>query len=446
MSDVLDLYDQTQFLGQQATGATNLLQCFWLYHRDVDVDGLRRFHRQLSRGPLARNVERSPLPFGRHRWVAPRRDCELAISETPRPRAQFESWLAEQANVALDAEHGPGWQLAMLPFAEGGAGLSLVVTHCLTDGVGLCTALADAACGRPSPIRWAAAGSRSRWQALRQDAGQALRDLPAIGRAVVVAARAARRQQDSAAPAPGYATDERVTLPTVTLFVDAEQWDARAVALGGTSNTLLAGFAAGLAQRVGRLATDGTVALTVPVNERTADDTRANAITNVDLAVDPRPTTTDLRPLRGAIKHALIRSATSTNERWKLLPLAPLLPHWLVRRWVGLSASGAASVIASNLGALDTDAMCPDGTEADYFAMKSLAPGATSAIMNRLGGLLTVLSGRTRQHVFVSVLAYQQGRSNSTTELRQHLSDVLSDFMLTADELSQLATKEASRP
>lgn len=443
MSDVLDLYDQTQFLGQRATGATNLLQCFWLYDRAVDLDGLRRFHRHLQHGPLARSVERSPLPFGRHRWVSPRHDCELEIAETPRPRALFESSLAEQADVALDAERGPGWHLAVLPFTDGGAGVSLVVTHCLTDGVGLCTALADAASGRHSPFRWSAAGSRPRWQALYQDAGQTLRDIPAIGRAVVVIARAARRQQDSAAPPPQDRSDEPVTLPTATIFVDADQWDARAAALGGTPNTLLAGVASRLAQRVGRLTADGTVALTVPVNERTTGDTRANAITNVDFAV--APTTTDLRPLRAAIKDALTSAATSKNERWQLLPLVPLLPQWLVRRWVGLSASGAASVIASNLGAIDAAALRPDGTEADHFAMKSLAPGVTSAIMDRLGGLLMVLSGRTGRHVFVSVLAYQQGRPNSTPELRHHLSDVLNDFSLTAAELSQLADREASR-
>lgn len=445
MSDVIDLYDQSQFLGQRATGATNLLQCVWLYDRTVDLDGLRRFHHHLRHGPLARSVERSPLPFGRHRWVSPRRVSELEIAATPRPRALFESWLAEQANVALDAEHGPGWHLAVLPFTDGGAGVSLVVTHCLTDGVGLCTALADAESGRHSLIRWSAAGSRPRWQTLYRDAGQTLRDIPAIGRAVVVVAKAIRQRQDSAAPAEAYGSDEAVTLPTLTVFVDADQWDARAAALGGTPNTLLAGVAARLAQRVGRLTADGTVALTVPVNERMAGDTRANAITNVDFAADPTPTNTDLRPLRAAIKDALTRAATSTNERWQVLPLVPLLPQWLVRRWVGLSASGAASVIASNLGAIDVAALRPDGTEADYFAMKSLAPGVTSAIMDRLGGLLTVLSGRTDRHVFVSVLAYQQGHSNSTSELRQHLSAVLSDFSLTAAVLSQLAGREASR-
>ena len=78
-------------------------------------------------------------------------------------------------------------------------------------------------------------------------------------------------------------------LPTATIFLDADEWDARAQSLGGTSNTLLAGLAARLAQRVGRVTADGSVTLGMPVNLRTAGDTRANAVTNVDITVDPAP-------------------------------------------------------------------------------------------------------------------------------------------------------------
>ena len=36
----------------------------------VDLDGLRRFNENFGKGMVARYIERSPLPFGRHRWVA----------------------------------------------------------------------------------------------------------------------------------------------------------------------------------------------------------------------------------------------------------------------------------------------------------------------------------------------------------------------------------------
>ncbi|BBZ38259.1 hypothetical protein [Mycobacterium conspicuum] len=437
MTNVLDLYDQSFFIGERATGTTNLLQCIWMYDRAVDIDGLRRFHHHLQNGRLSRRIEPSPLPFGRHRWVAASGKSKLEIVETPRPRAEFEAWLGEQADTALDAEHGPEWHLAVLPFTEGGAGVSLVISHCLTDGVGLCQALADAARGRHDAITWPAAGSRPRWRALGEDARQTARDIPGIGRAVVAAARFARRHRADAAPAapapaPSAGAGRPIALPKATIFIDADEWDARAASLGGTSNGLLAGLAAHLAHRMGRLTADGSVDLTLPVNERAAGDTRANAVTNVDFTVDPAPATADLRGIRAAIKQALIRSGEVQNERFQLLPLVPLLPQWLVRRVVSVSASSPTSVVSSNLGAVDPAACRPDGTAADRFVMRSLGQGVTEAIMQQVGGLLVLLSGRVDRQLFVSVLSYQPGQVNSTAELRRHLSSALNDFSLSA--------------
>jgi hypothetical protein len=439
MGNVLDLVDQTFFRVERAAAITNVIHCVWVYNRPIDIAGLRRFHRHLQRGRLSRRIERSPLPFGRHRWVAPSDQFDLEIIERPRPREEFDTWLNEQANTPIDAEHGPGWHLAVLPFTDGGAGVSLVASHCLTDGVGLCEALADAACGYDNAINWPAAGSRPRWQALREDARQTVRDIPRIGRAVVAAGRFGLRNRgrggSAAVPlsqpsAPTAGADEHVTLPTATIFVDADEWDARAHSLGATSNTLLAALASRLAQRVGRVTADGSVTLTMAVNERTAGDTRANAITNVDFPVDPAPATTDLREMRAAIKQALIRCQDEPDARWTLLPLVPLVPQWLGRRWVGVATNSATSVGSSNLGAVNPAAHRPDGTDADHFVMKSLSVGVTKAMM--LAGLLSLLSGRAHGRVFISVLAYQPGRLNSNENLQQHISSALSEFSLTA--------------
>ncbi|HWS91420.1 MAG TPA: wax ester/triacylglycerol synthase domain-containing protein [Mycobacterium sp.] len=441
MSNVVDLIDQSAFRGERATGATNLLQCVWAYNRAIDIDGLRKFHQHLQRGRLSRRVERSPLPFGRHRWVSPSSQSDLEIVATPRPREEFDAWLSEQANTPLDAEHGPGWHLAVLPFTDGGAGVSFVISHTLVDGVGLCEALADAASGRHDPINWPAAGSRRRRQALREDARQTARDIPAVGRAIVAAAQFARRNRDgagsgarlpSAMRSPFVGPDERVALPKATIFVDADEWDARAHSLGGTGNALLAGLAARLAQRVGRVAGDGFATLAIPVNERADDDTRANAITSVEIMVATAAATTDLREIRAAIKQALIRRQEVPDERLALLPLAPLLPQWLIRRMASVALGGATTSGSSNLGAVNPAANRPDGTDADYFAMKSLVPGVTKATVHLTGGLLGLLSGRVHGRVFVSVVAYQPGHSNSNDELLRILSSMMDDFSLTA--------------
>lgn len=63
--------------------------------------------------------------------------------------------------------------------------------------------------------------------------------------------------------------------------------------LGGTSNSLFAGFAARLGQLLGRVDADGLAMLSYPVSDRTEGDTRANALNTVTAIVDragPPPT------------------------------------------------------------------------------------------------------------------------------------------------------------
>jgi diacylglycerol O-acyltransferase / wax synthase len=435
MSNVLDPRDQASFDVWRATGANSLAQVIWVYNRPIDIDGLRKFHEHLRRGRLSRCIERSPLPFGRHRWVSPDRSPEIEIVASARPREEFDVWLNEQAIIPMDIEHGPGWHLAVLPFTDGGAGVSLVISHCLTDGLGLGEALADAAMGRDDPISWPAAGSRRRWQALREDARQTAHDIPAIGRAVVSAARLARRSRGGGGSAnrmPPLPTgaDERISFPTATIFVDADEWDARAHSLGGTSNALLAGLAARLAQRLGRVAADGSVTLRMPVNERVTGDTRANATAGIDITVYPEPATTDLREIRAAIKQALIRHRDVPDEERTVLSIIPLVPKRLFVRTVRMALTGASS-----LGVLNPAASRADGTEADYCAAKVLYSGVTKAMMHRNGGLQALVSGRALGQLFVSAIAYQPGRPNSNDGLRQDFVSALNDFSLTGTRL-----------
>ena len=115
-----------------------------------------------------------------------------------------------------------------------------------------------------------------------------------------------------------------------------------------------------------------------------------------------------------------------------------------------MATGGATNVVSSNLGAAPVTLNRPDGTDADYFAMKSLYPGVTKAVMHRTGGVLALLSGRVHQQVFVSVLAYQPGRPNSNEDLWQDLSSVLNDFSLSATtgwgRLEPVAVANSSQP
>ena len=90
VDNTLAYIDQASFLGLRALGRGPLIQFTWVYDRPVDIDGLRRFHRNLGHGLLGRLVERSPLPFGRHRWVASTGPVDLDIAAeiriVPTPR------------------------------------------------------------------------------------------------------------------------------------------------------------------------------------------------------------------------------------------------------------------------------------------------------------------------------------------------------------------------
>lgn len=85
----------------------------------------------------------------------------------------------------------------------------------------------------------------------------------------------------------------------------------------------------------------------MPVNERAPGDTRANAVTNVDVTLGSAAITTDLREIRAAIKRALVRHHDEPDERWALLPLVPLIPKPVFRRLLSVVTGGAATVVSS---------------------------------------------------------------------------------------------------
>ncbi|MGO9103179.1 MAG: type I polyketide synthase, partial [Mycobacterium sp.] len=240
--------DQAVFRTMRAVHDT-LTQVTWIYDRAVDVDGLRRFHRNLGSGLLGRRIERSSLPFARDRWVKAAASEDIDIAAAPRRRAEVSAWADERARLPVDPEWGPGWHLGVLPLEDGGAAVSLVVSHTIVDGVGLGQAIADAAEGRTRNLGYPPARSRTLRRALREDLQQTVKDLPGVGQALVATARKAwpdRKQFTSsmkAAPPPPRTAgnDQAVEVPTLTAYVDLAEWDVRAKSLGASSNSLVAG-------------------------------------------------------------------------------------------------------------------------------------------------------------------------------------------------------------
>ncbi|OBI81005.1 hypothetical protein A9X00_09940 [Mycobacterium sp. 1245805.9] len=434
--------DQAVFLMMRAVHGTQV-QFIWVYDRGVNIDGLQRFQRNLGRGLLGRRVERSPIPFARDHWVTAPAPEELDIAATPRRRDDVSAWADERVRLPIDPEWGPGWHLGVLPLEGGGAAISLVVSHTIVDGIGLVQAIADAAEGRTRDLGYPPARSRTVGRALREDLRRTVKELPDVAHALVATARRAwpdRKEFASsikAAPSsPKTAGDDRaVEVPALTAYLDPAEWDSRAKSLGASSNSLVAGIACRLAVRVGRVRPDGMVTLRFPVSLRTEGDTRGNALTVVDVAVDPTHATTDLSDTQVKISQAILAGMENPDEEFlATFPLAAMVPKRLNRRLAGMAAGGASlPVTVSNFGDLSAAVNRPDGTDADYAYMRSYEPDIKKSTLEHIGGQLFVGSGRGNGKIFIRISAYVLGRENTKDELREIISRTFAEFDLTAE-------------
>ncbi|MBO0864431.1 MAG: hypothetical protein J2P16_05090 [Mycobacterium sp.] len=431
--------DQASFLGLRATGQGQTIQCVWVYRRPIDLDALRRFHRNLGRGLLGRRIERSPLPFARHRWISCPGPPDIDVAECARPRGELSAWADERGQLPVDPERGPGWHLGVLPFTDGSTAISLAASHTVLDGRGLCLAIADAVRGDTRDLGYPPPASRTRRRAVIEDARQTAQGVPEIVRTLRAAAKLARRRRHEfvrARPsrpveAVGDA-EEAVIVPAITVYVDVNDWDARAYSLGGTSNSLVAGFTAKLAEHAERRRSgDGAVNLSFPVSERDEGDVRANALAFADVSVDPTSVTTDLGSVRAAVKQTLKTLRETPDESLQLLPLTPLTPKRAVKRLAEVAFGyDELPVGCSNLGDIDPVLAYPDGSEADRVFLRLVEQHTTRASLQRTRGILNVGSGRIVGKVFLTVAAYRLDRENSKSDLRQLAARTLAEFEL----------------
>jgi hypothetical protein len=439
----LALLDQAFFDGHRAAGQKEVMQGVWVYEHAIDLGALRRLHRDLGYSLFGRLIERSPLACGRHRWVADRGPSDIDIAECARPRAELSDWADERARLPLDPECGPGWYLGVLPITDGSTAVTMVVSHYLLDGIGSLVEMVGALAGSTRNLGYPPPRSRARLRAVVQDARQTAQDGPEVARALLVGARVARRSRHdvprSSASRPvalrGGDGDAPVVVPGVTISIDLEDWDVRAKALGGASNTLAVGLTAKLGERLGfQHDDDGTVTVQLVTSNRTAGDTRAIAVSFSHLKVDPTQAMADLRDARAAIRHALkALRETGDDELMRLAPLTPFTPK---RAWNQL-VDGALTnpdhpVVCINFGDVGSIITRPDGTDCDYFYARGINQNATRQWLERMGGQLQVLSHRAPAlgKFSMHVLGYQPGADNTKAGLRELAARTLAEFGL----------------
>jgi hypothetical protein len=332
----------------------------------------------------------------------------------------------------------------VLPLEDGGTAISLVTSHTLVDGLGILQAITDAANGRIRYLAYPRPGSRTRGRALLQDGRQTFASAPELARALAATVRVARdRRKDvassfaSAPPSPRLAGDDQpVVVPSLTAYVDLAEWDARAKSIGGNSNTLLAGFAARLGVRLGRICDDGTVTVSLPISDRTEKDTRGNALAFPVVSVDPTHLSSDLGGIRVKVKQAIADLAETSDDLLAPLALTSMTPKWVARRAAGVGLGAAALPIGcSNVGDLDPAVNRPDGSDADYASGRLIEPGINKRTLERVGGQLFLVSGRGHRKIWFSINAYLVGRANSQDALREAISRTFAEFDVTAEIL-----------
>lgn len=441
--NLLSYTDQTLFVATRAMDQEAIIQATWIYEHPVDLEALRRFYNNFGYGLAGRLIEPSPLPFGRHRWVsslgAP---LEMEIVE-PRPRSELSDWCDERSQLPVDAERGPGWRIGVLPMTDGSTAVSMCGSHCLGDGIAAAMRAFEAINGVTPDLGYPPPRSRTRSAAIVEDLRQVVRDIPATLKALraliaLLYKRRAELRGPKSSPIRGIPESElsrNVVLPAVSLSVDLAEWDERADALKGNGHSMIAGFAAKIAEHIGRVnAQDGTVTLLTPISDRAlADiDNRANAVAIASVKFDPKGVCTDLTGARDAMREGVKSARAETDEVADILPLVP----WLPKRAVGGMANAALGFAAdlpvscSNVGDLPAELLKIDGTEAEYLFFRGTDRRVTRKALERRHGLLTILAARMGGHNLITVVAYQPGWDNTKEKLREVVEQTLKEFDL----------------
>ena len=153
------------------------------------------------------------------------------------------------------------------------------------------------------------------------------------------------------------------------------------------------------------------------------------------VSVDPTPVTTDLGDVRAAVNQELkTLQETSTESLQQVLWLTPFTPKRALRRMAeGVVADPDLPVVCSNLGDLGSVVSRADGTAAEYNTARGTRQNASRRWLERIGGQLTVLSGRIPGRIGIVVIAYQPGADNTKPALRKLAARTLAEFGLTAE-------------
>ncbi|QIP08320.1 hypothetical protein [Bradyrhizobium symbiodeficiens] len=434
--------DQLAYELFRVTGRSQLMQCLWLYDRDVNRAALVQTYERLIALSFNRLIEPSSLPWGRPRWVAGT-FVPFEQSSDPLPRSRLLQWANQQARAPVDPVIGPAGRMAIQPFDDGSTAVSIVGSHLVLDGMGALRVIAAAVNGTGIPNPYLPQGARGRLSGCLSDAWQILADAPQTVAALARIAQAdwsrlVAPRRSPAVPAADAVHDPTIVeLPSVVVSVESRVWLACEQRLGGGMNTLLPGFVASLASRLGRRRlSDGAISLLVPRSRRRGlADERALAIEFHMMNVAPEGLTKSLEPVNDA--RALLRGArkSQTDVLTSLLPAIALMPRTVARALVNrlFDYADELPVSCSDLGMLPEGLARIDGAPCRHLLTRAVDVNVTRQDLERSHGHLVVVASRYDKTVSLCIEACQLRPAATTVdELRLLVSQTLTDFGLEA--------------
>jgi diacylglycerol O-acyltransferase len=427
--------DQGSFVGWRALGRQPVLHFSWTYQHSLDEAAVLRLNQSISQGFLGRVIQRSPLPWGRHRWVAPATIPPVTWFRDPIPLEHLPKWRSSMVSLPVDPEQGPGWRMAVQLLEGGGWALSILISHTIGDAEACSTAIADAAAGRKFRHQFPAPSWRWSPARLASDSLESLKTLPDVLKAITALVRRSRAKGAVLAPPANQPQKisqlgpmPEVVMPLLKVVIHEPECEARAADLGVTVNVILAAFAARIAFRMGRVDVAGRVQLVLPVSNRQPDDLRGNALQSISVMADPESCHSTPRTLQSAVQAALLALRRHGDPISPLLPLVPYVPIWLARRSERMILSADLSVGCSLVGKLPEEFANLCG-EAIHFELYTLERFSVSEI-ERLGGRLFLVSYRLNGQVLVSIEGYATGSVTDLDALKIRVSAAMADLGL----------------
>lgn len=429
--------DQGMYLAHTAGGQHSVMQLLWRYRRPVNIDGLSRFRDNLARGRLARLMRPAVLAFGRPQWVAaPPPQQPLQYASVPFDAARMQEWIDSQVELPLDPVEGPAWHFTAQVFSDGSTVASLVVSHCIADGMSSALAVKEAVHGQVWPVSFPPHTARRGVADVVSELHQGLSDAPATVRALGALLRSARRRGRTVHRTDGFAGEDRlVSLPSVFLRLPVAEWDATARRLGSNRFTLLAAMTSAFAEALGRVSQDQTTLL-IPVNQREGlADTGGNRVLLATLKVPRGEAFGRLHALQRQLQTTLLRTRREPDPLSAMLPLVPFVPKraFVTASRLALGALADMPITCSFVGEWPTDVLKIDGSDADRFCFRGVDRQVTLRALTSRQGVASLPACVIAGDLILNFIAYQPGVVTETRQLQSLVRELLACFGLAGE-------------